>query len=167
VNFAPCSLKKHKLVDFRSIQRFQDNWEKQTSLSIAQRDVTSSARLIHFDLSLPALAQWTASPHIAEHRANTQLFASLSKETCEEENYNDLVQVFTQGSPTLVKKRTTLVTGNSCAVTFWEVQHATAPTKRYAYHAMPSGRCSALTVTMPPMQHATPATLFILVGTVP
>jgi hypothetical protein len=62
---------------------------------------------------------------------------------------------------------TTLVTGNSGMVTFWEAQHATMPTKRHAYHAAPSGRCSALTVTAPPMQHATPTTLCILVGTVP
>jgi hypothetical protein len=90
-------LTSNRFKDFRTIGK-----SKQTSLSIDQRDVTSSARLIHFDLSLPALAQWTASSHIAELRADAQLFASLSKETCEEENYNDLVQVFTQGSPTLV-----------------------------------------------------------------
>jgi hypothetical protein len=46
---------------------------------------------------------------------------------------------------------TSLVTGNSGAVTFWEVWHAATPTKRYAYHATPSGRHSAQTVTMPPI----------------
>jgi hypothetical protein len=44
-----------------------------------------------------------------------------------------------------------LVTGNSGTVTFWEAQHAAAPTKRHACHAVPSGRCSAQTVTMPPI----------------
>jgi hypothetical protein len=44
-----------------------------------------------------------------------------------------------------------LVTGNSGAVTFWEVWHAATPAKRHAYHAMPSGRCSAQTVTTPPI----------------
>jgi hypothetical protein len=61
---------------------------------------------------------------------------------------------------------TTLVTGNPDIVTFWEVWHA-VPTKCCTYHAMPSGRHSALTVTVPPMQHATPTTLHILVGAVP
>jgi hypothetical protein len=43
------------------------------------------------------------------------------------------------------------VTGNTGTVTFWEVQHATAPTKRYAYHATPRpGRHSAQKVTAPP-----------------
>jgi hypothetical protein len=44
-----------------------------------------------------------------------------------------------------------LVTGNTGAVTFWEVQHAAAPTKCCAYHAMPSGRHSTQTVTVPPI----------------
>jgi hypothetical protein len=43
------------------------------------------------------------------------------------------------------------VTGNSGTVTFWEVQHAAVPTKRHACHAAPSGRCSAQTVTAPPI----------------
>jgi hypothetical protein len=45
----------------------------------------------------------------------------------------------------------TLVTGNTGTVTFWEAWHATMPAKRCTYHAMPSGRHSAQTVTMPPI----------------
>jgi hypothetical protein len=45
---------------------------------------------------------------------------------------------------------TPLVTGKTGVVTFWEAQHAAMPTKCHAYHAISSGRHSALTVTMPP-----------------
>jgi hypothetical protein len=41
--------------------------------------------------------------------------------------------------------------GNTGTVTFWEAWCAATPTKRCAYHAMPSGRCSAQTVTTPPI----------------
>jgi hypothetical protein len=61
----------------------------------------------------------------------------------------------------------TLVTGNTGTVTFWEVQHAAMPAKRHAYHATPSGRYSALMVTVPPMQNALPTTPCLLVGMAP
>jgi hypothetical protein len=92
--------KKHALVDFWSIQVFQENWEKQPSLSLAQQDMTTAC-LIHCNLNLPALVRWTAGPHAAEHCVNSETFACL-KETCQEENCSDLVRVFTQGSPTLI-----------------------------------------------------------------
>ena len=47
------------------------------------------------------MVRWIGGPHVAAHRDNEVIFARL-KETCEEENYNDLVRVFSQGSPTLV-----------------------------------------------------------------
>jgi hypothetical protein len=80
---------KHALVDFRSTQGFQENWEKQTFLSMAQRNMTTAC-LILCAFSLPALVQWTAGPHAAEHCVNTELFAGL-KESYKEENCSDLV----------------------------------------------------------------------------
>jgi hypothetical protein len=44
-----------------------------------------------------------------------------------------------------------LVTGNTGTVTFWEAWHAAVPAKRCTCHAVPSGGCSALTVTAPPI----------------
>jgi hypothetical protein len=43
-----------------------------------------------------------------------------------------------------------MVTGNTGAVTFWEAQHAAASTKCCTYHAMPPGRHGTQKVTVPP-----------------
>jgi hypothetical protein len=44
--------------------RLQTDWEQQTSLSMAQRDMTTPC-LLHFNLSLPATVQWIAGPQIS------------------------------------------------------------------------------------------------------
>jgi hypothetical protein len=93
-------VKLYQNVDFSSLQGFQKDWEKQTELSLVQRDLTTAC-LIYFNLSLPAMVRWIGGPHVAAHRDNDAIFARL-KETCDEQNLNDLVRVFTQGSPTLV-----------------------------------------------------------------
>jgi hypothetical protein len=93
-------LRRYRDVDFRQIQGFQKGWEKQTKLSVVQQDMTTAC-LIHFKLNLPAMVRWIGGPHVAAHRDNATIFARL-KETCDEENYNDLVRIFTQGSPTLI-----------------------------------------------------------------
>lgn len=93
-------MKKYEFVDFRSIQGFQPDWKTQTVLSRAQRDMTTAC-LLHFLLSLPAMVRWIAGPHVGEHRDNKEIFARL-KPTCADENFQDLVRVFTKGSPTYV-----------------------------------------------------------------
>jgi hypothetical protein len=91
-------MKKYEFVDFRSMQGFQPDWKSQTALSRAQRDMTTAC-LFHFNLSLPALVRWIAGPHIGEHRDNEEIFACL-KPACADKNFQDLVRVFTKGSPT-------------------------------------------------------------------
>jgi hypothetical protein len=93
-------VKLYQNVDFSSMKGFQLDWEKQTELSIPQRDMTTAC-LLHFNLSLPAMVRWIGGAHIGAHRNNAAIFARL-KDTCQEENYNDLVRIFTQGSPTYI-----------------------------------------------------------------
>jgi hypothetical protein len=88
--------KHHQNVDFSSMKGFQPDWEKQNELSIPQRDMTSTC-LLHFNLSLPAMVRWIGGPHIGTHRDSAAIVDRI-KDTCQEENYNDLVRVFTQGS---------------------------------------------------------------------
>jgi hypothetical protein len=92
--------KKYQDVDFRSMQGFQKDWQTQTELSIAHRDMTTAC-LIHFKMSLPALVRWIGGPHVAAHRDNATIFARI-KPTCKPADYEQLVRVFTKGSPTLV-----------------------------------------------------------------
>jgi hypothetical protein len=87
-------------VDFRSMQGFQPDWQKQTELSVPQQEMTTAC-LLHFNLSLPAMVRWVEGPHVGAHRDNTAIFARL-KETCDDANYKELVRVFTQGSPTYI-----------------------------------------------------------------
>jgi hypothetical protein len=75
------------------MQGFQFEWENQRTLSIAQLDMTTAC-LLHFNLSLPAMARWIGGPHVAEHRVNSEILARL-KRMCDEENFN-------KGSPTCV-----------------------------------------------------------------
>jgi hypothetical protein len=49
---------------------FQPDWEKQTKLAVRQQEMTT-AYLLHFDLSLPAMVRWIGSPHVGVHRNNT------------------------------------------------------------------------------------------------
>jgi hypothetical protein len=87
-------------IDFRSMQGFQPDWQKQTKLSVPQREMTTAC-LLHFNLSLPAMVLWIGGPHVDAHRDNTAIFARL-KETCDNADYKELVRVFTQGSPTYI-----------------------------------------------------------------
>ncbi len=93
-------LKKYSMVDFQGIQGFQPHWEQQTSLSRPQLEMTTAC-LIHFKLSLPAMVRWIGGPHVGAHRNNEAVFA-IVKEHCKEENYLDLVRIFTQGSPAYI-----------------------------------------------------------------
>jgi hypothetical protein len=93
-------LKKYSTVDFRPMQGFQPNWEQQTSLSRPQLEMTTAC-LFHFKLSLPAMVRWIGGPHVGAHRDNRAIFA-IVKEACEEENYQDLVRIFTTGSPAYI-----------------------------------------------------------------
>jgi hypothetical protein len=45
------------------MEGFQPDWEKQTELSMVQRDMTTAC-LIQFNLSLPLMVQWIGGPHI-------------------------------------------------------------------------------------------------------
>jgi hypothetical protein len=93
-------LRRYRDVDFSSLKGFQNNWQTLTELPLAQRDM-ATACLIHYNFSLPALVRWIGGPHTAEHRDNDTLFARL-KETCCNEDYQQLVRIFTKGSPTYV-----------------------------------------------------------------
>jgi hypothetical protein len=93
-------LKKYSMVDFRSIQGFQPNWELQTSISLVQRDLTTAC-LIAFKLSLPAMVRWIGGPHIGAHR-DLETILPLAKEACDEQSYKDLVRIFTRGAPTYI-----------------------------------------------------------------
>ena len=93
-------VKLYQNVDFQSMKGFQEGWQAQTELSKPQRDMTTAC-LIHFNLSLPAMVRWIGGPHVAEHRDNEAIFSRLKK-TCESEVYHQLVRIFTQGSPTFV-----------------------------------------------------------------
>jgi hypothetical protein len=90
-------------VDFRSMQGFQSDWEKQTELLVPQQEMTTAC-LLHFNLSLPAMVRWIGGPHVGAHRDNTATLARL-KETCDDANYTKLVRVFTQGSPTYINAK--------------------------------------------------------------
>jgi hypothetical protein len=87
-------------VNFRSMEGFQPDWQKQTELSFPQREMTTAC-LLHFNLSVPATIPWIGGPHVGAHRDDTAIFARL-KETCDNANYKELVRVFTQGSPTYI-----------------------------------------------------------------
>jgi hypothetical protein len=52
-----CQLARlYQNVDFRSMQGFQPDWQKQTGLSVLQREMTTAC-LLHFNLSLPAMVR--------------------------------------------------------------------------------------------------------------
>jgi hypothetical protein len=72
---------------------FQPDWQKRTELLVPQREMTTAC-LLHFNLSLPAMVRWIGDPHVGAHRDNTAIFARL-KETCNDANYKELVRVFT------------------------------------------------------------------------
>ena len=91
------------MVDFRSIQGFQPNWEQQISLSRPQRDMTMAC-LIHFKLSLPAMVRWIGGSHVGAHRNNAAIFA-IVKEACGKQNYLDLVRIFTHGAPAFINAK--------------------------------------------------------------
>ncbi len=93
-------VKLYQNVDFQSMKGFQEGWQAQTELSRPQRDMTTAC-LIHFNLSLPAMVRWIGGPHVGEHRDNEAIFSRLKK-TCGSEVYHQLVRIFTQGSPTFV-----------------------------------------------------------------
>jgi hypothetical protein len=63
-------------VDFQSMQGFQPGWQKQTELSVPQWEMTTAC-LLHFNLSLPAMVRWIGGPHVGAHRDNTAIFARL------------------------------------------------------------------------------------------
>jgi hypothetical protein len=93
-------LKRYQNVDFRTMQGFQMDWQQQTELSGAHRDMTTAC-LIYFKMSLPAMVRWIGGPHVAAHRDNAAIFGRL-KTTCKPNDYDQLVRVFTKGSPTFV-----------------------------------------------------------------
>ena len=66
-------------------------------------------------------------------------------------SYHDFKKVEEQGSLMDAHPKRTLVTGNSGVVAFWEAWGPPMPAKPCTSRAMPSGRCSAQTVIMPPI----------------
>jgi hypothetical protein len=93
-------MRKYQEVDFRTLQGFQAGWEKQKELPLAQRDM-ATACLLHFKLSLPAMVRWIGGPHVAAHRDNKTIFERIKK-TCKDADYQQLVRIFTHGSPTYI-----------------------------------------------------------------
>jgi hypothetical protein len=59
------------------------------------------------------MVRWIGGPHAAEHCVNGETFAR-PKETCIEENFNELVQVFTKGSPTCINAECSQENHHAC-----------------------------------------------------
>jgi hypothetical protein len=92
--------KRYRNVDFSGLRGFQLGWETQKELSKVREDMTTAC-LFYFNLSLPTVVRLIGGPHAAEHRDHDAIFARI-KPTCSEGNYNELVRIFTKGSPTYI-----------------------------------------------------------------
>jgi hypothetical protein len=92
-------MKQHRNVDFRPLQGYNrdDTWNERATIDEHRTRMTTACAL-HFDLDIPSVVRWIGGPHVAAHGDHAAILREI-KPLLEPQNYQDLVRVFTWGSP--------------------------------------------------------------------